>query len=316
MSESIQALSPTSGASPPPTATDNVSHFLRLHGELRNQIYAIALTFPDQTIQYVTRIVFKPSSHVEFGIANTPQTLSVTTQESIIGGPAQNQLQYVCKELYQETHWLELKFNPTLIFRSEGMDVSATEQLLHLFAMVPAEKRIWIRTVDVYSGTKSDHEARDRKNNASRLFLDSNYTLRSLADLCRYNPPVTVKYRLILFDGESVRFKEDRVKLFVYIATGTQYLGAIRRHIRRELWPRGLQHFFARYVAPSIKRTRLTSRDVAHIDVPNLRFFPMHITLTEGLFAERRQYFQDAPKTMSIVPLWQQTLRGWLTEGI
>jgi hypothetical protein len=153
MYESIQALSPTPGASPPPTATDNVSHFLRLPGELRNRIYAIALTFPDQTIQYVTRSIFQPSSHVESGIANTPQTLSVTTQESIIGEPAQNQLQSVCKELYQETHWLE-------------------------------------------------------------------------------------------------------------------------------------------------------------------RFFPMHIILTEGLFASSGYYYQDASRTISTIPLWERTLRGWLTEGI
>jgi hypothetical protein len=116
----MQALSPASGAWPPPTATDNVSHFLRLSGELRNRIYAYALTFPDKTIQYVTRSVFKPSSHVECGIANTPQTLSVTTQESIIGEPAQNQLQYVCKELHQETHWLE-RFFPMHIILTEGL---------------------------------------------------------------------------------------------------------------------------------------------------------------------------------------------------
>jgi hypothetical protein len=182
--------------------------------------------------------------------------------------------------------------------------------------MVPAEKRTWIRTVDVYNGTKSDYLARDSKKYANPLFLDSDYMLRSLADLCRYNPSVTIKYRLVLFDGEGSRFRGDRVKLLLYMGMGTRYLGAIRRDIRRELWPRGLKCYFAKVVAPFIKRKGLTSRDVAHIDIPNPRFFPMHIILTEGLFAGSGYCYQDASRTISIIPLWERTLRGWLTEGI
>jgi hypothetical protein len=312
MSEFHQALSPASSA-----ASNDSLHFLRLPGELRNHIYALALTLPDKTIQYVTKSVVQPTNEVESGISNDPQTLATTTQKSKTGEPVyhfKNQLQHVCKELRQETHWLELRLNPTIIFRSEGKNVSATKQFLQFFDMIPANKRTWIRTVEVYSGTKASHW--DKENKKFHLLMDSNQTLRSLADLCRYNPFVTVKYRLVPLDCRLMAKGMDRFELCFFIHLVTRYLAVIRDDTSRELWPEPFAHILAADIERFINEQNLTRQDVAHLKVFNLRFFPMDYPLPEKMFVESKTFYRDVAHTQSIIPMWEQAVRRWLAEGI
>jgi hypothetical protein len=312
MSELRRALLPASGAAP-----NDISHFLRLPGELRNQIYVLSLTLPDKIIRYVTKRVVQPSNEVESGIANDPQTLAITTQESKAGEPVhhfKNQLQHVCKELLQETHWLELRLNPTIIFRSERKDISATEQFLHFFAMVPANKRTWIQTVEVYSGTKTSHW--DGESREFRLLMDSNQTLRSLADLCRYNPFITVKYRLVPLDCRLMVKDLDRFQLCFFILLATRYIAVIRDDTLRELWPEPIAYILSTDIERSVNQQNLTRQDVARLKVVNLRFFPMDDPLPEKMFAESKTFYRDPAHTQSIIPMWEKAVRRWLAEGI
>jgi hypothetical protein len=303
------ALSPASGAAP-----DSIFPFLRLPAELRNRIYALALTLSDEKIEYVTRRVTH-SITVASNNAIGPQTpastdYESTTTESIYN--RHNQLQYVCKELHWETQWLELLYNPTIIFRSKGEQISATEQFLRFVDMVPANKRHWIRTVELYNGEWSDYRP-DKTRREIRYFVDSNQTLYNLADLCRRHPFVTVRYQLVLLDYRSVEVDPYRCTLSLYICMGIKYCALIRGAGVGELWPEISRH----YLTSQIKYlTRRQNLDVARLHAPSLRFFPMNDTIPRKLFKVCGWHFRDAACTQSLIPSWVHAVRGWLVEGI
>jgi hypothetical protein len=150
-------------AYPAPESSD----FLRLPGEIRNYIYAYVLTTPDETLH------FPP-----------PEDSSQSA----------NQLQYVCKELHRECHWLELKFNPTLKFKSAaGVQPTATQDLLSFLHAVPTHRRTAIKVVELCSGAAASPDEYEKLTMRATL-EDTKHTMFHLADVCRYNAHITFKY--------------------------------------------------------------------------------------------------------------------------
>jgi hypothetical protein len=146
----------------PPVAAAKSSRLLTLQGEIRNWILGFALTSADGSLNFTTK-----------------------TEPEV-----SNQLQYMCKQLHHECHWLNLKHNPAILFQSYKNDaLTATQLFLSFIAKVPSEKRQWIATVEPQSHI-SEHYGPSRRTS---LMQDSKHTLFHLADVCRYNRGITKK---------------------------------------------------------------------------------------------------------------------------
>jgi hypothetical protein len=101
------------------------SPFLRLPGEIRNQIYNLVLKRPDKTLLHS---------------ASSTQPW--------------NEFQYVCRQLHHETKTLHLELNPNLKLVSTWEEpFSARRRFFKFFTGLPMISRALVCNVDLCSGT-------------------------------------------------------------------------------------------------------------------------------------------------------------------
>jgi hypothetical protein len=275
-------------------------------------IYALVLTAPGRTIHHVSE------GYLEYHAKNTVTSQAngnldndseLAPQNSIL----LHDLKGVCKELYEETKSLRLKFNPKIMFSSHSEDqVPATELFLGFFATLSAEQRQLVREVELCSGV----DACDDINITCCVVDDGKQLLFHLADVCRYNPHINVKYRLTCFN----RMTSPTAYHIIY--TGVMKNVLLRRNcIGDALGGAPVGHDFPTTLRGYLSgRTDqdvpLREREVARLAVPNLRFFPMADILYDAydlLFTDFGSFYDENGR--DLMPSWEQWANKWLSEG-
>jgi len=268
----------------------NTFGFLQLPGELRNRIYTYLLTSPDETLHY-------PS----------PED----------GSQPSNQLQYVCKQLHRECHWLELKFNPTLKFKSAtNIEPTAAQSFLGFLNVIPENMRTAIKVVELYSGGLTELEL-DEQFGSDNQIEDTKFTLFHLADVCRYNSNLTVKYRIRVFDT-AVLPKIER-PCIVYLGACHAY--SLRNEIHDEIWSDAMDQatknnllgHLSDWAGYDIDARGPRQTDVTRLGAANLRFFPMDGVLEDVSFDKLGSFF--SPAGQDLMPIWERLMKKWATEG-
>jgi hypothetical protein len=286
------------GALSPDCHTNEGSPLLRLPRELRDHIYSLALTQPNNTLKFVV------------ARKNDPQSASETSSKEVQIRESKNQLQYVCKQMYHETQWLELKVNTTLEFRSEvNAKMSATDRFIGFLSAVPAPKLKRIQTVELYSGVFASVEEFEQAHEPP--IHDSKETLLHLADVCRSIPSITVKYRLTAFSRELLTPKTP-----LRIAY-TGYLYIVLLRTMHSLHPAGpgeaktlLAGFvddWGDYANSAVNQHR---RDARRLRMPNLKFFPMEDISIEGAVDNRFML-----RGRNVVPTNETVVWRWMKNG-
>jgi hypothetical protein len=109
--------------------------------------------------------------------------------------------------------------------------VSALKRLVSFLRTVPRRQRAWIKSVEVYSGIITD--GRKYFPTWSMAIDDTRRTLFRLADACRNNRHINVKYRLKKWGQEVCGDSEG-----VTIGAGLQYLAVLRNQNLSDVLPR------------------------------------------------------------------------------
>ncbi|KAH3969411.1 hypothetical protein HBI25_164670 [Parastagonospora nodorum] len=108
----------------------------------------------------------------------------------------------ICKELYEETKSLRLKFNTEVMFSSHCEDpVPATERFLGFFAALFAEQRELVREVELFSGDETCNAI----NMTCCAINGDKQLLLHLGDVCWYNAHINIKYGLTCFNHKTSR---------------------------------------------------------------------------------------------------------------
>ncbi|KAH4059744.1 hypothetical protein HBH49_022240 [Parastagonospora nodorum] len=280
----------TVGTSTPPTIVQN-SDSLRLPGGLWNMIYALVLTAPGRTIH-----------HVSEGYLDYHAKSAVITQ-----------LKGICKELYEETKSLRLKFNPEVMFSSHCEDpVPATERFLGFFAALFAEQRELVREVELFSGDETCNAI----NMTCCAINGDKQLLLHLGDVCWYNAHINIKYGLTCFNHKTSR-----------TAFHIAFNGLVKNALLRYNYIVDAMEIDspARY-STSMLREYLSGRDeldvlfpereVARLAVPNLRFFPIADILSDAddrIFKDFGFFYDENGRDM--MTAWEHSANKWLSKG-
>jgi hypothetical protein len=284
-------LTNTSSHILPLMAATNSPHLLALSGEIRNRILAFVLTSNDRTLNYTAK--------------NEPKV--------------SNQLQYVCKQLYHECHWLELKHNPSISFRSyAGDSLTATRLFLDFLAVIPPEKRQWIKDVELVS-----------RNHLPRIvaeppILDSKPELFHMADVCRYNPQINVHYRLPKFNSAHRASSPGYMYCLSICAQGIMYSSLLRSDDvdQPSPWKIPVGYHFAwgksaiEWAGCNPNQSAKRRRDALRLRVPNLKFLLEADTIVDGMFDTMGELFSDEAQTHDLMPVYEKYIRKWMTEGV
>lgn len=164
------------------------SPFLRLPGEIRNEIYAYVFQ-ADGDLEFIHR-----SAYTHMGYPSVAKKSYLTVRG--IRTPVKkefNQLKYVCRQLYTETACLEFVSN-TIFFDSvifEGGGVVGAGQLFSLFIRECApSKAAWLSRIDLSYHTSEDFFLQG--------FPSLSVTFGGVGDFCHAYPKCTVRF--FLFD--------------------------------------------------------------------------------------------------------------------
>jgi len=272
-------------------------------------IYALVLTAPGRTLHHVSEGYLE--YHAKSAVApqangNLDNDSELAPQNSILS----HELKGVCKELYEETKSLRLKFNPKVMFSSHSEDqVPSTERFLRFFATLPAEQRQLVHEVELCSGI-------DPRRAQYFTVDDGNQLLLHLADVCRYNPHINVKYRLTCFNRKNsstaarMAYNGGRKRLSLRCECIVETMG---------LDPTGRLFVLmeSEYLAAIDEHdVPLPERDLPRLDIPNLRFYPMSDILSDAddmMFKNFGVFFGENGRDM--MPFWEQLVHKWLSEG-
>ncbi|KAH4944441.1 hypothetical protein HBI11_034470 [Parastagonospora nodorum] len=164
-------------------------------------IYALVLTAPGRTIHHVSEgyLDYHAKSAVITQVDdNLENDSELTPKNSFLS----YELKGVCKELYEETKSLRLKFNPEVMFSSHCEDpVPATERFLGFFAALFAEQRELVREVELFSGDETCNAI----NMTCCAINGDKQLLLHLGDVCWYNAHINIKYGLTCFNHKTSR---------------------------------------------------------------------------------------------------------------
>ncbi|KAF2115336.1 hypothetical protein BDV96DRAFT_646345 [Lophiotrema nucula] len=179
---------------------DQVFPLLRLPGELRNRIYQFALFSPDgiQVAKY------SPRDHDKRALLDGKT------------GVEFNQLKYVCRQLYDETVGLEVKYTE-VIFRFAEPD----EQFCRFMKNCAPTKKGWFTQISLVELFPSFSETGCCFN------ADA---IASVVKFCRDHPHTKVRYCIAIFNSKGsvscVRFMN--LAAFLCLVFRNEYLGALQ----------------------------------------------------------------------------------------
>jgi hypothetical protein len=240
---------------------DTFYPFLRLPGELRNKIYGFALS---RGYTEGDLVCPEPAAH-----------------ELLY-----HQLRFVNRQLYWETAGLELRVSDV---QFDSVDSSPATWFLHAIEKVPYLKKHvhQLRTVNLELSCATEDEAFASwsrfKLCRSGIFYDIE-GLKSLAQFCRENPQVNVRYHIPEFEIRlSYIHRVYCPQYWIFdglkyappgIYQGIAYMFALRGRDLSTLLldrvPRNARH----YLIGQFTSSEITSWRTA-IEAPNLRFWPV-----------------------------------------
>jgi len=173
-----------------------VDPFLRLPGELRIRIYALALS-SHSLLHYCgphiqEKPTANPSTHQNSKAVLYAPTPAVKNHEeqNTFEQPEFDQLQYVCKQLYRETHLLELRYNDITIARMAKAEPPTGETLFAWLATFGVERRYHLRKTRLEDRPVSRTQDIDFK----KIIPDTARTFADLATLCATHTDLTIHY--------------------------------------------------------------------------------------------------------------------------
>jgi len=223
------------------------------------------------------------------------------------------------KQLHYECHRLELKHNPNLNFRSgSGEEATATQLFLDFLAVIPLEKRQWIKTVELVSRNHLPLSV------AIPLLLDNRPVLFHLADMCRYNSQISVHYRLPIYNNPRRASNPGYRSCFTVCAQGIVYSSLLRSDDvdGPSPWkgPVGYEFSWGRSVVEwtgcNYDQSAKRRRDAARLRVPNLKFLLEADTIVEGMFDAMGVLFSDEAETHDLMQVYKEYIEKWITEGV
>jgi hypothetical protein len=153
-----------------PSFTSSTSPLLLLPGELRNRIYGYA---------------FATESGIEYNAGPRPQFVP-RGDDTIV---ELNQLQYTCRQLYEETAGLEVKVNQ-VNFAGKQHNSGLAERFLEFISTCTPKKVDWLRNVTL---DLPDNRVEEWGFTLDML-LEQKHTMVSLGDFCHKHPLVHVRY--------------------------------------------------------------------------------------------------------------------------
>jgi hypothetical protein len=258
-----------------PSFTSSTSPLLLLPGELRNRIYGYA---------------FATESGIEYNAGPRPQFVP-RGDDTIV---ELNQLQYTCRQLYEETAGLEVKVNQ-VNFAGKQHNSGLAERFLEFISTCTPKKVDWLRNVTL---DLPDNRVEEWGFTLDML-LEQKHTMVSLGDFCHKHPLVHVRYVPEIFSAWTMNPAP-------FIGMGLLLSHSIRR---KDLCPVvtvvGLCEFDHDEAIDWQKGVQIA-------EVPNLRFWSYNTTLPNEFAEELQRYWSGFLKVQACVDL----VKGWLSDGI
>ena len=265
------------------------SAFLRLPGEVRNQIYCHVLTIDSGILDY---------------------------SSSNSNGRVINKIQYVCQQLRTETAWLELKVNPLIKLNGAFQQgVSATERFLAFLGKVPPEKHCWLQTVQLSNDA--------RPLNIYDELVECQKSLLLLTPACEKNPQIHFEYHLAPFyDYKGIDRLEAEYPVMLMFC-GIVMSRIIRQQVHDPtLFPYSeIRTLFDEQVAKCMeedcaKQLKDSSPVVKELR-KRIRFFPVQDLLQPDPFRGRAVHgtLASFAQVQGRFPAWEATIKGWMQEG-
>jgi hypothetical protein len=165
---------------------------LELPGELRNRVYELALS-SENGIVYNHGVLHTFPKNATKNLIADPQH------------PALNQLQYVNRQLREETRFLELRYNTVIFVTDEKNKLKAVDNLVRFQKNIPHQKLEMIRSIHLYpSLTGREIYMRDAEQEAHAL-IDA---MRQVKELKPYFPNAEVGYTFPMLRAYSLHHKD------------------------------------------------------------------------------------------------------------
>jgi hypothetical protein len=271
----------------------SISPLLKLPGELRNRIYQLALTTSKG-------IHLDPSNPTQFLDADVDVTMAYEDRRPV------NLLKFTCRQLYQETAGIEVKFNRVeysgyhqslLELHGPNRSPGPAQAFNDFLSNCTATKATWLREVTLYFQTRLDR--------GPGTFVESETELLAVDEFCRNHPRVNVRYVPHWFDA-SVVVSRRFILAGAYLSL--QFRGKDLRHsIQRPgaLSP-GESLIWGHFQWLCDKKTKFT------ISAPNFRFWPKSHELDQAAF--RRDITKWDPWLEADVCLELAT--DWINNGL
>lgn len=171
------------------------------------------------------------------------------------------------------------------------VEPTAAENFLDFLRVIPDRMRALIEIVELYSGVLGEHDVDRSKCDG---LGDTKYALFHLADMCRYHPHITVRYRIWALD--SAKFVDNFRPYIIYV--GVCFTSLLRNEEDEEIWAPAQTHYerrlswkdLADWDDYDVAGRGLGQIGVMRLRAPNLRFFPMDTDLESVSFEPRGRY--------------------------
>jgi hypothetical protein len=270
--------------------------FLDLPAELRNRIYALALT--------ATGDLYMRSAPGMSRAKQKPRLI-----EHGIEGQEFNHIKFVNRQLYAETAGLEVQFN-CFVFDSAKPRASMSQCVQFLKSCTPNRLR-WLRHVVIDEKPKKDNDMGYWLRLNMKMIMD-------LFSLCATNPDLYVHLRIPGWT-DSIPFEPLRL-----IHGGKLLEMVFRGNDLTDIAPEsGLEtsEMYKNWVVGILDKHRDTVQVLGR-DVSNLRFFPKLKELDEDRFRSEAlewwNHYADDPQLLPPdgVDNWVKHVRLWMAKGV
>lgn len=268
---------------------------LNLPDELRNNIYARVLTI-------------MPSSPIEITFPRNEYGPSVNRKHlrplrSFSTLPEFNQLKYVCRELYNDTAALELKYNDLAFSQVARAELEPDRQLLEFTRLCSLTKFAWLTTVELHI-----------KALAIPYYEHLSYFLKPhhmnayarVAQFCRKHPAISVKYILNSFTWLSAFHAAHESGGFIN-------QGIVLQKTLRDRDVSWLNPKMARYLLTMGTYFRGDRKEQSWF-TSNLRLFPRQGAFDEKIF-RRGATGVRFEGIKGGIDTWITTVKDWLEKG-
>jgi hypothetical protein len=178
-----------------------------------------------------------------------------------------DQFKFACREAYEETADLELKYNHLVVSPRSRDDEAVGVQFLRFPELIGAAKYSWLRRCSIYP-----IDRRGGKIRPGHKFLpDTSTTIARIASFCNGNLSVGVHYTIPIFGKIPNSCSAKDVIVFVH--TGMYYMHILRN---KKL------PVMARYEPKFKGEDWAQTIEIQTLQAPNLRFRPARDSFNEA----------------------------------